>query len=61
MLILGALVVVVYLMIAIDILILRISFWAVTYIGLILLGFGAQGSVRDIAIKYLRTVGSPAA
>ena len=58
MLILGALVVVVYLMIAIDILILRISFWAVTYIGLILLGFGAQGSVRDIATKYLRTVGS---
>ena len=58
MLLLGALVVVVYLMIAIDILILRISFWAVTYIGMILLGFGAQGSVRDIAIKYLRTVGS---
>lgn len=58
MLLLGALVVVIYLMIAIDILILRISFWAVTYIGLILLGFGGQGSVRDIAVKYLRTVGS---
>lgn len=46
--------------VAIDMLILRITLYLVIYLGLITLGFGGLRRTEDMAIGYLKTVGSTA-
>lgn len=46
--------------VAIDMLILRITLYLVIYLGLIMLGFGGLRRTEDMAIGYLKTVGSTA-
>jgi type IV secretion system protein TrbL len=51
---------IVLVIVAIDMLILRITLYLVIYLGLILLGFGGMRRSEDMAIGYLKTVGSVA-
>jgi P-type conjugative transfer protein TrbL len=46
--------------VAIDMLILRVTLYLVIYLGLITLGFGGLRQTEDMAIGYLKTVGSTA-
>jgi type IV secretion system protein TrbL len=50
----------VLIIVAIDMLILRITLYLVIYLGLITLGFGGMRRTEDMAIGYLKTVGSTA-
>jgi type IV secretion system protein TrbL len=50
----------VLIIVAIDMLILRITLYLVIYLGLITLGFGGLRRTEDMAIGYLKTVGSTA-
>ena len=50
----------VLIIVAIDMLILRITLYLVIYLGLITLGFGGLRRSEDMAIGYLKTVGSTA-
>lgn len=50
----------VLIIVAIDMLILRITLHLVIYLGLITLGFGGMRRTEDMAIGYLKTVGSTA-
>jgi type IV secretion system protein TrbL len=50
----------VLIIVAIDMLILRITLYLIIYLGLITLGFGGLRRTEDMAIGYLKTVGSTA-
>ena len=51
---------VILIIVAIDMLILRITLFLVIYLGIILLGFGGFRRTEDMAVNYLKTVASVA-